>query len=363
MAGVRAFREQDIDQVTRLHQEVFPPDEGPAPADAYAAYFRDTFLTGPHPDSGFPSLVCEETDGGLSGFLGVVPVRMARRGRQLWGTVCTQFCVDPRRRGMAGLKLVRHHFAGPQDFSISDGANAITMRLWRWAGGEPVVACSLHFVRPLRPVQYVLSLLARRPALARAARLSAPARLFDRVLSRLPQSHFHMTPPPTRGEELDAAAMAEALPEVTGERTLAPFYEPGPLAWMLRRAEAVPGHGLRRMLVRDERGKRLGWYVYHRRHGDAAEVLQIAASSESARKVLDHLLYDAWQDGVVVLNGRLDPAQAQAASDCYCLFSRRGPWIVVHSRDPAMLAPFHRGEAMFSRLDGEWCAAFHPPAG
>jgi hypothetical protein len=63
-----------------------------------------------------------------------------------------------------------------------------------------------------------------------------------------------------------------------------------------------------------------------------------------------------------VLKGRLDPAMAQAYSDRYCLFSRRGPWMLVHSRDPALSHLFHRGEALFSSLDGELCVRFRPPA-
>ena len=363
MAGIRAFREGDIDQVARLHQQVFPPDSGPAPVSAYRDYFRDTFLAGPRPDSGFDSLVAEEADGAISGFLGVVPVKMALGDRPLWATVCTQFCVDPTRRGMNGLKLIRHHFAGRQDLSITDGANATTMRLWRWAGAEPVVASSLHFVRPLRPAQFALSMLARRPSLARAAHLSSTARLLDRMLGRLPQRWFRLSPPPTRGEPLDAAAMAAALPEVAVRRSLAPVYEPGPLSWYLRRAEAVPGRELRGALVRDDKDKLLGWYLYCGRSGQAAEVLQIAAPPETAPAVLDHMLYDAWQAGMLGLGGRLDPALAQACSDRYCLFSRRGPWTVVHARDPALIAPFHRGDALFTRLEGEWCARFTPPEG
>jgi len=149
---------------------------------------------------------------------------------------------------------------------------------------------------------------------------------------------------------------------VAGSRALAPVYEPEALAWYLRRAEAVPGRELRGVLVRDERGKLLGWYLYYRRGDGTGEVLQLAALPDAARAVLDHLLYDAWEAGVVVLSGRLDPALAQACSDRYCLFSRRGPWVVVHSRDPELVRPFHRGEALFTALEGEWCARFNPPS-
>jgi hypothetical protein len=363
MAIIRAFREDDIDAIAQLHQEVFPPDTGPAPAGAYRAYFRETFLTGPRADSGFASLVCEESDGARIGFLGVVPVRMTLGERPIWATLCTQFCVDPRRRGMTGLKLIRHHFSGPQDLSITDEANPITMRLWAWSGGEAVTSCSLHFVRPLRPAQLALSLAARRPALAGVARrMTLPARLLDAVLARVPQNRLRPPPPPTRGEPLEAAAMVAALPEVARERRLTPRYEPDALAWYLDRAQAVPGGELARVLVRDPEGKLLGWYIYHRGHDGTGQVLQLVAPAEAAGAVLDHLLHDAWEAGMAVLQGRLDPALAQAYSDRYCVFSRRGPWLVVHARDPAIAHLFHRGDALFSSLDGELCARFRPPA-
>src|SRR4051794_12818924 len=99
MSHIRAFNDGDVDAVAHLHAQVFPPDNGPAPIESYRAYFRDTFLNGPGAESGFSSLVCEDEHGGLSGFLGVVPVRMQiKDGHSIWATVCTQFCVAPNRR-------------------------------------------------------------------------------------------------------------------------------------------------------------------------------------------------------------------------------------------------------------------------
>src|SRR4029453_14028785 len=158
-------------------------------------------------------------------------VRMAHGDRPLWATVCTQFCVDPRRRGMAGLKLIRHHLAGPQCLSVTDGANAATRRLWCWAGGEAVTSFSLEFVRPLRPARYALALAERRPALARAARrLTAVAPLIDFALARALERQIRLRPPPTRGETLDPGTMVAALPELARDRRLRPLHEPEPLA-------------------------------------------------------------------------------------------------------------------------------------
>jgi len=360
MAIIRTFHEGDIDAIARLHQEVFPPDS-PASSDVYRTYFRDTFLGGPHANRELGSLVCAEQDGSLTGFLGVVPVRMALDGRPIWATVCTQFCVDPRRRGMAGLQLIRHHLSRHQDLSITDEANPTTTRLWAWSGGEAVTSCSLHFVRPLRPAAMVISRAARRPKLAGVARrMSLPARLVDSMLASAPQTHLRPSLPKTIGAPLDVATMVAALPEVARDRQVIPLYEPESLAWYLHRAQAVPDGEVVGVLVRDPRGKLLGWYIYDRRRDGTAQLLQLAAGAEAAGDVLDHLLYDAWQAGMAALEGRLDPALAQAYSDRHCLFSMRGRWMVVHARDPALMHSFHRGEVLFSSLDGEYCLRFRP---
>jgi hypothetical protein len=362
MTIIRAFRADDLDAVARLHESVFPLDSGPAPLDDYRHYLRATFLVGPRSDSDFTSIVSEESDGALSGFLGVVPVKMVFKERPIWATVCTQFCVDPRRRGMTGLKLIRHHLSGRQELSITDEANAKTMRLWSWAGGEAVTSCSLHFVRPLRPARFALAYVSRRPALARLARrMRFSARVIDAVLARMPRIPVRPPPPSTRGESLDALTMAHALAEITRERTVRPAYEPDVLRWYLARA-AAPDGDISRVLVRDANGKLLGWYIYRCEDDGTARLLQLAAGPAGARDVLDHLLHDAWRSGALALGGRLDPALAQACSDRHCLFSRRGPWMVVHARDAALRHAFHRGDALFSSLDGEYCVRFKPPA-
>ncbi|HVK88904.1 MAG TPA: hypothetical protein VM513_32515 [Kofleriaceae bacterium] len=361
MPLVRPFRTDDLDQVARLHLEVFRSDRGAALVPAYKAHLHDKFLTGPRPDSQMSSLVSEEPDGTLVGFLGVVPVRMAFGARSLWAAVCTHFCVAPKKRGPTGLQLLRHHFAGPQELSITDSANEAARRVWSHAGGEAVTSCSLYFMRPLRPAEWVLSLAARRAAPERVAqRLSSFGRPVDWLLTRVPQSHFHQPPPSTHGEPLDTSTMATTFPELARERRLVPIYEPATLAWYLERAPRLGP--LESALVRDAKGKVLGWYIYCRTRDRTAELLQFVASPPAAGQVLDHLMHEAWRAGMTALCGRIDPALSQPYSDRYCLFSRRGPWLLAHARDPELVHAFHRGEAMFSRLDGEWCAQFNQPA-
>lgn len=360
---VRPFTPADIPQVARLHLKVFPEAEGEhrRTPDAYTAYLRSVFLDGPYHGAGFPSLVCEH-DGAVIGFLGVVPLRMRLRGQLVWATCLTQFSVDPDRRGLTGLMMLRHHLAGPQDLSFGDECDERIVKLWEWAGGAAVTLSSLHFMRPLRPGRFALSFARQRRALAPFARAAAPVvRLMDAALARLPGSHFRIAEPETSGEELDAATMAEALPRLVGSRALAPAYDRDEhgLRWRLSRANGYARRGpLRRTLVRARDGKALGWYVAYFPAGEVGEVIQVVANAPEVGAVLTHLCHDAAAAGVVGLTGRVDPALAQGYSDAYCLFSRRGPWTLVHSRDAGLVDLFHRGQVFVSRLEGEWCARF-----
>jgi hypothetical protein len=72
------------------------------------------------------------------------------------------------------------------------------------------------------------------------------------------------------------------------------------------------------------------------------------------------MFYDAWARGAFVVHGRLDPRFMQTLSDKYCLFHRRGPWMLINARQPELLQSFYTGAAGFSRLDGEWSFRFVP---
>ena len=361
---IRAFEAADIPGVAKLHLKVFPEGDGPhrRTANAYATYLREVFVDGPGRGTPFHSLVCEK-GGEIIGFLGVVPVRMHHGNRLIWATCCTQFGVDPDRRGLAGLLLMRRHLAGPQDLSFSDECGENVLKLWEWAGGSTIRLASFQFMRPLRPGRFALSFLrARKPLAALAVAAWPIAAAFDAVVTRLPRSHFRRVAPKSTGEQLDARTMSAMLPLLIGRRALVPAYgrdARDDLRWRLARAGHFSRRGpLHRVLVRAASGEVLGWYIAYFPARAVGEVLQVAAGPAQVGAVLDHLFHDAWRAGVDGLSGRIDPALAQGYSDAYCIFSRRGPWTVVHSRDPELVNLFHRGDVFVSRLEGEWCARF-----
>ena len=106
-------------------------------------------------------------------------------------------------------------------------------------------------------------------------------------------------------------------------------------------------------LVRDARGRSLGWYIYFLRPGWRSEVLQVAATIErSLGTVLDHLLAHAYAHGYAALRGRLEPGMLEAVMERRCLLWYRGA-TVAHARDPSLLAAIESPGALVSRLDGD----------
>src|SRR5258706_4330555 len=114
-------------------------------------------------------------NGRIVGFQAVMPRPMQFRGRPIRVAVSCQFMVDPdERRGLIALQLAKACISGPQDLTLADGANVSSQRMWIGLGGTAPLLYNLHWVRPLRPARYMLSLLEGRASfplpLALAAR-------------------------------------------------------------------------------------------------------------------------------------------------------------------------------------------------
>lgn len=54
----------------------------------------------------------------------------------------------------------------------------------------------------------------------------------------------------------------------------------------------------------------------------------------------------------------MEPELAAALQGKRVLMQNRGVWTLLHARDSGLLVPFLRGDAFFSRLDGEWWMRF-----
>ena len=81
--------------------------------------------------------------------------------------------------------------------------------------------------------------------------------------------------------------------------------------------------------------------------------MQIVARNGSFGEVLDHLFYDAWQEGSIAVSGQMEPNFMQEFSDRHCLFDCGKPWVLIHSHDRSLIEAIRYGNALLSKLEGE----------
>ena len=187
------------------------------------------------------------------------------------------------------------------------------------------------------------------------------SRLICKLLDHLAAGFVAANPfrfaPQSAEEELSLDALLDflsSLPSV--DYTLRPSYDRHSLNWLLEILESKNLHGrLRKTLVRKPSGEAAGWYIYYVNPGGISEVLQIGANSDSVKLVTQHMAYCAWKHGAFALTGRIDPRFMDELSEQNFLFHRGNrPWMLIHSKDPGILASFHRGRAFVTRMEGEW---------
>ncbi|HEV3010411.1 MAG TPA: hypothetical protein VGX52_15395 [Burkholderiales bacterium] len=317
--------------------------------EAYASYALEVLLRNPWVDPEMPSWVAEE-DGRLVAFLGVVPRRMRFGNRAIRVAVGCQMMVDPQRRSsFIALELLRRFFAGPQDLSVADGANDASRSLWEAVGGMASALHALHWVRLLRPAQGLLHL-----AGGRLRGLSAVAQPVAAVVDACLGKKFK---PSFDEEPLQAAALSDAMAELRGY-ALKPDYDPATLAWLLAQAETKHRHGrLQGALARDSAGRVAGWFLYYL-NGTISQVLQLGARRGALPALLEQLAHHAHARGARALEGRMEPQLTVALQGKRVFMQNRGVSTLLHARDQSLLVPFLRGDAFFSRLEGEWWMRF-----
>src|ERR1041385_8015836 len=149
MKGIRPFCYDDVPHAARLYSKVFGKNHRPTPGSQqdYEAHLEHIFLKHPWPHDSIRSLVHEDENRRITGFLGVLPRPLWLQGRRLQGAVSSCFLMDPERRDpTVAVKLLRTFFNGPQDLSITDEANEISRKLWEGLGGKTCFAQSTRWV-------------------------------------------------------------------------------------------------------------------------------------------------------------------------------------------------------------------------
>jgi hypothetical protein len=359
VTAIRPLQRDDLPAVAQLYERVMRSGSRSPPPEL-VRYFERTLLDHPWYDADSPSLVYTERGGHLVGFLGTHVRRLRFNGRPVKMVCSGQLVADPDARAPGvGALLLRKCLAGPQELTITDGATDTVRELWERLGGRTLPAASTAWTRPLRPWGLGAELLARRTRsdrLRRGARALAPA--LDAITVRLAGS-LAPTPPDTTAEALTPSSMAELLAALDAEVALRPDYDEDFLSWLFEELRAVPQRGAPvGHLVRYPDGRPAGWYVAFVRPGGISEALQLAGGPESLRAVLDQLVWEAARTGSTAVRGRVEPRLLPLLRDGRS-FLRRSEWALVHAHDPALLSAVAFGQALLTRLEGEWWMGHH----
>lgn len=360
---VRPLAESDIPQIADLYWNILRERKG-APPPAVRSFLQELYFRNPWLDRSIPSLVYDEK-GKIAGFLGVIPRKMCFRGEPVRIAYGGNFVVHPEfRTTLAGLHLLRTYMAGPQDLSQTDSANDTSRALLERLGFTTILPYSVHWVRLLRPTRCVMFALSQLSESALATSLefvTKPVCSFaDALAAKLSGSPFRTSQPAFKAADLDIETLLSCLAEFRGSYSLWPEYDAESLSWLLDFMGRMQGHGktLRNVVLREQSGAVVGWYIYYRNPGGFGQVVQVGGARKQLREILDYLFYDAWVDGAVALHGTVDRELMGDFSQNNCFFTCRGGWTVAHSRKKELLTTLKAGDALLSRLDGEWCFAF-----
>jgi hypothetical protein len=362
MSPIRSLERRDLLEVARLHAGAANMAQDQAYVDRLARFFERTLFDHPWADAEIPSLVYEES-GEILGFLGSNVRRMRFDGRAIRMACSAHQLTHPRVRNKApGALLMRRYLSGPQDLTITDGANEIVRRMWEGSGGRTVHVSCLTYLLVLRPFGLATHRLLSGRAAPAAERAVAPvAHLLDLAATRLLDRGRANNG--TKSERLTPTALLEQLPEVAEGLRLVPDYDVEYLTWLFAELGRVGdervflnrvarGPLMAELVTRDR--KVIGWYVTQLRAGGLCRVLQLAAQPRSTAAVFDRLVRRAKEAGAVGVYGRLEPRLVGPLSERRTLLHFSRGWLLAHARDDEFVDSVLRGDALLTRLDGEW---------
>ncbi|MBO0720969.1 MAG: hypothetical protein J2P41_09105 [Blastocatellia bacterium] len=363
MPAIRAFEKVDIPKVSEMFRRLLLGDEPSRrslPLSALQDYFSQIFFHSPWYDPAIPSLVYQDDEGKIIGFLGVVPRRMIFQNNPITVAISFHFMVEPESRSsLAGIHLLKTFFSGPQDISLTDGAGDVGRKVWEMVGGVTVPLYSQRWMRILRPSRQALGLLSRNKLISTVSALISPLADFtDSTIAHFMPRYF----PSANGaeeEELNVETFLKELPQFSRGLAIQPCYDEDTAQWVFDNAAQMKYYGrLYKILVRNAKKEVNGWFIYYLKEGDTGIVLQLAARKGAIAEVLDHLFWHAKRKGAAAVSGRAIPRYSRELSEKHCFFQSLGGYFLIQSRNAELLHAIQRGDAFMSMLEGELVLLF-----
>jgi hypothetical protein len=354
MADIRPLERADLPAVVPLVRSIRPDwlSEEEIPS-----FLASTLIDDPWSDGDLPPLIATADDGEVVGFIGSQVRRFRFGDRQVRGVCPSHLVVVPdRRAGAAGALLLRRLLTAGQDFTFSDTANDEVVRMWRTFGGNLDSARACDWMIVLRPVRWLRGVTAaairRRPVGREQVPVGAIP--FQAAGPRIARRAFPEPEPEVAGEDVDAAAIVEHLPETTRGLRFFGDHDEQFLDHVFGQVRSLLGEAVRRLVRRG--GRPVGWYAYVPDPRGVGRVLHIAANEREAEPVLGELIAHARAQGCALVSGRLEPhLLVPLRRRLAVLGFARQP--VIHAHEPELLAALAAGDSLLTRLDSEWFAA------
>src|SRR5256885_11758502 len=118
MTEIRSSTPQDMPAIAALFQRTFRDPRQKAPA-SLQSYLRELFLEHPWFDPALAPKVYVGADGKIGGFIGILPLRLTLADRPVRAAVACSLMVERAQENpLAGARLLRAFFTGPQDLSL-----------------------------------------------------------------------------------------------------------------------------------------------------------------------------------------------------------------------------------------------------
>lgn len=320
------------------------------PMPELCAYFERLIFDQPWHDAEIPSLVFDQPGHGIVGFVASHTRRLRMEGRDLRLACSGQLVAreDFRNRGVGAL-LMRSYLKGPQDLTITDGATDEVRAMWTKFGGQTNYLASNVWTRITSPVAHAGWAATRR--LGRQGGFAARAGAgLDAMLGLRPTP----TVADSVSEQLSVGDLVELSSWMAGQFQIGPAYDEAFAAWLLAELAERPERGapLCRK-VSDLNGEPLGWYLAFIDPTGVAQAIQVVAPAAGCERVVDCLIKDVGDHGASAVMGRVDPHLYSAVRRRGFIL-RRGEWALLHSREPELVNAALRGDALLTRLEGEW---------
>lgn len=355
MSRINPFSESDVQDVARLHAEVFYKTEVPASSDLQE-YYRQVYLCNPWRAEAIPSLVCRGDHGEVVGFLGVIPRPMLVGGSPMRAAIVHTLMVHPGATDpFAAVQLMRMVLAGPQDFSFSDGGNDAGRRFYQSVGGQTALLYSMDWVLPLRPLAFAAGKIREaygwRPLIAAMKPVIVAG---DAVFRKMGGTSWVEPPAEGFAAPIDSKALLEAIQTFGEESWIRSVYDEESVAWLLQRLEENKDRGeLEGFVVRGMDNALLGaCLLYFHRRRRSVEVLFMASRKDAPTAIFQHVMQRGAALGASAVGGKLEPRFMDVLLNHHALVKKSG-WTMIHSRQQKIVEAFQRGDVFLTALDGE----------